>query len=434
MYKKKSKVIICAMLIAAMLFSLTACGGQSGGDYDLEAQLTQTAEVLISSNEEPVYGSIGGEWLVFGMSRWGGEVPENWYEDYYKNVEDYVKACDGKLDEHKYTEYSRTVIALTSIGKDPADVAGYNLLEPLADYEKTVFQGVNGAVYALLALDCANYEIPAVKGDGTQATREMYVDCILDSECAEGGWSFAGGPAEVDMTATVLQALAKYQSREDVAAAIDRALTVMSERQNDNGGYAEYDMLSSEVVSQVIVALTELGISIDDSRFVKSGNTLLDCLMTFAADDGGFKHVIDGESNQLATEQAFYAMVALHLAEQGMPSLYSVAVTEEKETSAEEIADMTCIITVDGFCTSKSVEIVDGSTVYDALKATGVDVSARSTGYGLYIEGIDGRFEFDEGPTSGWVYTVNGERTSFSCDKFEVKAGDEIIWSYVDEL
>lgn len=324
MYKKRSRIIICAMLIAAMLFSMTACGDQGGSDYDLDAQLTQTADMLISNNAEPVFGSIGGEWLVFGMSRWGGEVPENWYENYYKNVEDYVKACDGKLDEHKYTEYSRVVIALTSIGEDPADVAGYNLLEPLADYEKTIFQGVNGAVYALLALDCGNYEIPAVKSGGTQATREMYVDCILDSECAEGGWSFAGGPAEVDMTATVLQALAKYQSREDVAAAVDRGLALLSERQNDNGGYAEYDVLSSEVVSQVIVALTELGISIDDSRFVKSGNSLVDCLMSFADGNGGFKHVMDGESNQLATEQAFYAMVSLYLAEQGMPSLYSI--------------------------------------------------------------------------------------------------------------
>ena len=146
----------------------------------------------------------------------------------------------------------------------------------------------------------------------------------MNAECDGGGWSFAGGPAEVDMTATVLQSLAKYQSREDVAAATERALTVLSERQNDNGGYAEYDVLSSEVVSQVIVALTELGISIDDSRFVKSGNSLEDCLMSFADGNGGFKHVMDGESNQLATEQAFYAMVTLHLAEQGMPSLYSI--------------------------------------------------------------------------------------------------------------
>lgn len=93
-----------------------------------------------------------------------------------------------------------------------------------------------------------------------------------------------------------------------------------------------------------------------------------------------------------------------------------------------------CVISVEDYCKSETVQIPEGGSVYDALKATGVDVSARTTGYGLYIDGVDGRFEFDEGPTSGWVYTVNGERTSSSCDKFEVKAGDEIVWTYVNEL
>lgn len=110
----------------------------------------------------------------------------------------------------------------------------------------------------------------------------------------------------------------------------------------------------------------------------------------------------------------------------------------EAETSEAAAADSAvkseCTITVEDHCDAVTVEIPEGGTVYDALNETGADVSARKSAYGLYIEGINGRFEFDEGPTSGWVYTVNGERTSSSCDKFEVKAGDEIVWSYVDEL
>ena len=102
--------------------------------------------------------------------------------------------------------------------------------------------------------------------------------------------------------------------------------------------------------------------------------------------------------------------------------------------AADSAVKIECIITVEGHCESETVQIAKGGTVYDALNETGADVSARKSAYGLYIEGINGRFEFDEGPTSGWVYTVNGERTSSSCDKFEVNAGDEIVWSYVDEL
>ena len=112
----------------------------------------------------------------------------------------------------------------------------------------------------------------------------------------------------------------------------------------------------------------------------------------------------------------------------------SAADDTANSVAVDSSAAIECVITVDGHCDAVTVQIAEGGSVYDALKATGADVSARSTGYGLYIEGINGRFEFDEGPTSGWVYTVNGERTSSSCDKYEVNAGDEIVWSYTEEL
>lgn len=102
-------------------------------------------------------------------------------------------------------------------------------------------------------------------------------------------------------------------------------------------------------------------------------------------------------------------------------------------TKATEAAKV-CYITVDGYCSSKEIGLKGGETVYDILKATGVSVSARSTGYGIYIEGINGRYEFDEGPTSGWIYTVNGTRPSTSCNKYEVKDGDKIVWTYVTEM
>lgn len=103
-------------------------------------------------------------------------------------------------------------------------------------------------------------------------------------------------------------------------------------------------------------------------------------------------------------------------------------------TATEAPKVKTCTITVDGYCSNKTIEIKEGDTVYDILKKTGANVSARTTGYGLYVEGINGRFEFDEGPTSGWVYTVNGSRISKSCDKCVVNAGDKIVWTYVTEL
>ena len=330
MYKKSKNILrkfamlfACMVMMVSIIMVTTSCGGATDTeDYDLNAILTETADLLIAENDDPDFGSVGGEWLVLGMANWGGEVPEGWYDAYYSNVEAYVSSCKGKLSEHKNTEYSRVIIALNAIDKDPADVAGYDLIEPLADYDQTVFQGINGPVYALLALDSGNYDIPEVQSDGTQATRDMYVDYILDQEVDGGGWSLAGGPADPDITAIVLQALAKYQEQEDVEAATERALDMLSEAQSQSGGFENNGIESSETVSQVILALTELDIAIDDGRFVKDGNTLVDKLMEFRAADGGFKHIAEGESDMLAIEQAFYALVSLYRVENGETSLY----------------------------------------------------------------------------------------------------------------
>ena len=103
----------------------------------------------------------------------------------------YVKECEGVLHERKYTDYSRVVITLSALGIDARDVGGYDLLKPLGDYDKTIWQGLNGPIWALIALDSANYPVPRNEEAETQATRQMYIDCILDAELDEGGWTLS---------------------------------------------------------------------------------------------------------------------------------------------------------------------------------------------------------------------------------------------------
>lgn len=315
-----------ALLLAfVLLLALAGCGAEKP---NVKEPLDATAAWLLENVPEPGVGTVGGDWLVFGLARAETEVPEGYFDSYYETLTAYTTELGGVLHEKKYTEYSRTVLALTAIGKDPTDVGGYDLLAPLADYEQTVFQGVNGAIFALLALDSGDYAIPTCAEGRVQATREMYVDHILSKEISTGGWSLAGGEAEADMTAMALQALANYQDREDVADAIERGLTALSDMQDADGGFTSEDTQSSESVAQSIVALTELGISIDDDRFVKNGNTLLDRLLEYQAEDGGFSHEPDSEVDLMATEQAFYALAALHRAEQGMTTLYTMTDVE----------------------------------------------------------------------------------------------------------
>lgn len=83
---------------------------------------------------------------------------------------------------------------------------------------------------------------------------------------------------------------------------------------------------------------------------------------------------------------------------------------------------------------TSTIEFKEGENVYDILKracsAAGIPMSARNSSMGIYVEGINGLFEFDCGGTSGWMYSVNGNAPNHSCSEHTVKNGDSIVWYY----
>ena len=327
------KKCICVFLI--IIFAVSGLTVSAKNNLDINNVLEDTAQYLYKTVMNPQVGSIGGEWAVLGLARSGYDVPEEYYQNYYKNVDEYVNACKGNLHNKKYTEYSRLIVTLTSIGKNPGNVAGYNLLTPLGDYEKTIWQGMNGPIWALIALDSGNYDMPQNSNAKVQATREMYIERILNCQLSDGGWSLFGGTAaqesgdgisDPDITGMALCALSKYQDDEKVKTAIEKALDCMSERQNENGGFSSWNTENSESCVQMIVALCELGIPLTDTRFVKNGNTMLDSLLGFYVEGNGFLHTYDGSgSNLMSTEQAFYGIVAVKRATDGKNSLYRMS-------------------------------------------------------------------------------------------------------------
>lgn len=324
--KRFSQRGLSLLLALAAVICLANPVRAAGSDDALEAALADTAQYVCAAVPEPRVGSIGGEWAVLGLARSGYAVPEGYYQSYYDAVEAYVKARNGILHDKKYTEYARVILALTAIGRDARDVAGYDLTLPLGDYDKTVWQGINGPIWALIALDSGDYPMPENPAAETQATRQMYLDHILDRQRSDGGWSLAGedgAGSDPDVTATALQALAKYQDQPAVAAATQEALACLSGQQDGQGGFASWSTSNSESVVQVLVALCELGLPLDDARFVKNGSTLLDNLLLFYRRGAGFVHTGAGTgSSQMATEQALYGLAAAQRALEGRSSLY----------------------------------------------------------------------------------------------------------------
>ncbi len=315
MHKKAILLLIVVLLSQSTAWALPA------DLADVKAKIAETAAFMLEKTPDIGVGSVGGEWTAMTLARSGYDVPADFYARYYRNVERYVKEKQGVLHTRKYTEYSRLILALTAIGKNPYDVAGYDLIEPLGDYEKVIYQGINGPIFAIIALDSGNYAMPQCAQAEVQATREMYIKTIINRQIPrDDGFSLEGIKGDPDITGMALQALAPYRDDPDVAAAIERALGFLSKAQRPDGGYESWGAPNSESVDQVIMALAALDIDINDPRFVKNGNTLMDNLLTFYGEGGGFMHVKPGDKNNggaaagvidgMATDQGMYGLIA----------------------------------------------------------------------------------------------------------------------------
>ena len=281
----------------------------------------------------PGVGSIGGEWMALGLARSGRTVPEGYYDAVVKYVKDNIDS-NGRLDKNKATENARIILALTAIGKDVTNVDGHDLLAGLNEMSYLSKQGINGAIFTLIALDSHSYT-PA--GD---VTRDKLVQAILDAQISsDGGWSLDGKNADVDMTAMAIQALAAYyKSNSSAKKAVDKGLSWLSSVQQNDGGFTSWGAANSESCAQVIVALTALGINpAKDSRFIKNGVSVLDALCSFAVNGGGFKHLAtETSANGMATEQGFYALVAYYRLLNGQSSLYDMTDVKLEGVKAEK--------------------------------------------------------------------------------------------------
>lgn len=332
-------------------------------EFDKIYQETGSSQAALASKAGLTAGTSGGEWVALGLAR-SGSISDTLAEQYAQAAYQYVKKKGSStISDSKSTENSRMILALTSIGKDPSDVAGYDLLEPLADLDYVKSQGINGPIFALIALDSHDYEIPKAVAGKTQTTREALIDAILAAQLSDGGWNVNGNGADADMTAMAIQALAPYySSNAKVKSAVDDALKRLSKMQEVNGGYTSWGTANAESVAQVIVALTSLGIDpASDGRFIKNGYSTLDALATFYNDKGGFKHSQSDttSSNGLATEQAYYALASWYRLKAGKTSLYDMS----DVTTMSKIIEKTVVNGGDSAKDPKKDTLASGSSL-----------------------------------------------------------------------
>ena len=343
-----------------------------------EEYLNNVLEYVKAETYNPSLGSTYGEWAVLAEAR-GNVSASVWYDKYLSNMATTVASKNGKLDntstQTKHTEYSRVILALTSLGEDATKFTGsngtvYNLVEPLFEKNGSTYrvseQGNNGTAFALIALDSGNYYDNAT---GTTA-RNAWIKSLCDAQINNGAWGidadFPG--SNVDMTAMVVQALAPYCSTNaTVKAAVDKAVEWLSAEYQKTGDYG-----SSESAAQVIVALSALGIDAKtDSRFQHNGISVLSNFLSYADPNSkGFLHDKQPNStvNQMASEQAAYTLVAYDRYVNGSKRLYDMSdVTKRENADAQAVIDM---INQIGYVDESSYNaIAEARNAYNKLSA-----------------------------------------------------------------
>ncbi len=323
---------IFALLLTAVIALSAACPASAKTlsaaeqmDISFSKQVScRPGEFLAQSDWIPAGISVS-DWLAFTLAVSG--VKEA-YGVYLKELERYVTekyAAEGSLSSVMATEYHRIALTVLALGGDPRsfgrDADGHPV-DLIADstwgfapgVDK---QGINGVIYALIALDARGYATP----EGSGFDRELLLETLAERQAENGGFGLIPGSEDVDITAMALTALAPYRDR--YPETVERAIGFLASQLSDNGTYVSFRAENAESVSQVIIALCTLGIDpAEDGRFIRNGRTLLDTLDGFRLESGTYSHVLGDTCDPMATEQAVLALTALDRLRTGGDPIY----------------------------------------------------------------------------------------------------------------
>ncbi len=321
-------LLLCLCLCLGTVYGAAEKDPARQVEEALAAECKTPVGALLADREMLPAGNSGSDWLAMVLAL--NDIPEQ-YEAYLQALEDYVTGCyakNGDLSKAKATEYHRIALTVLALGGDPTRFGKNEAGAPVDLIAEGTYafrgtlgaQGLNGWIFALIALDAGNFPVPADAALG----REEICAAILEAQEPDGGFGLVSGGSDVDITAMALQALAPY--RDTCGEAVEKALAYLSDRQTDTGGFVSYGAENPESCAQVLIALAALGIDpAQDRRFQKNGRTPEDALETFARPDGTYVHALaETKGNLMATTQVLLARTALARLRSGGKRLYDM--------------------------------------------------------------------------------------------------------------
>lgn len=382
--KKKWIKLVKNLLILTLFFAMqmptvvraaASAENGSGAESSAEALRNMQADIVkwkqAANGEEQFLdgelldgaGNGGSDWFAFDISRMGLEDNQAAYLSRMKDVvENIYQNLEGSEQKYRLSDIYRMILTIEACGGDPTnfgtDAQGKGI-DLVNDYIWNSIwgdpgnQGINGYIWALLAVDSKNWEEP----DGALWTREQLITSLLSRQLADGGFGLVLTDAsDVDLTTMTLTALAPYKDSKEtysftsavteesvtttVAEAAEKAFACISDMQHEDGSMLTYGQRTSESTSWAMMALASWGRDPEtDEQFIKNGHTLLDGLWGFRLEDGSIIHSLDGEEettgNNMASYQALYGLEAVCRLKEGKCLVFDLS--DGPVVSAEEI-------------------------------------------------------------------------------------------------
>ncbi|MCQ2751886.1 MAG: hypothetical protein MJ189_02145 [Coriobacteriales bacterium] len=324
------------------VFCITVKSGSKTTPVPLD-DLTKEKCQQLHSNIINSFAGTSDEWKVVSLCAGKNGIlvdRESLVENAYSTLEDYGN-----------TDLQRFAVALNAAGLPEH---AQTLIDTLF-CDSTCFTGVNACAFALIALDCGDYNLPS----DSLYTRDTLIDKIADSaNVVDGGFGWADGqPSDADSTAIVLSALAQYKSQTGADSVISNALAYLKTKQDSQGNFDSGWGASAESNSAVVNALCALGIdpnaSFDPTSFSLTSMSSLDsatfdsdtpspyaALLSFASSDlMGFTY--SGTLNDMSTTQGYMGMTSYNGFVAGGGAPYNVYFQSESTQSeiSEDVVD-----------------------------------------------------------------------------------------------
>lgn len=352
---------------------------------------------------------------VFALNKLGKINEEDWDLSKWES--------DLGLDLTYAADYATLILSLISIGKNPEDVNGQNLIEKLVDRQSSdgsFGDQINETYWSIFALEKA----------GADYNKNKAIQHLISQQNTDGGFSYSykGAPSGADTTGAVLLALSPYRDQDGVSECVESAINYLHNIQMDNGAFSYDGVATAESTVYAIIGLVANGEDIADNKWQKEDRTMIDALMDFQLGDGSFSHNKGGSSDPMATCQALLALSYL------VDNYADYVVTNDENAFEDPDIKPEIRVRVEGRTSTlfdDVIEVVDETTGLELLKkAIGEkNIGLAETEFGIYIVSLFA--ETPEGMNDYWsIYTkTNNELTSASVGIADLHLGgiDELL-------